>query len=373
MESLGHELLTTDYWPPTTLMTHWFSDPWAFYLMLGITPVLAVLGALALRRRRKALAQLGNLLTLEMLLPTGRWARFVRGLLGSLALTLLVAGIAGPRWGRDYSQAAAPGRDLVVVLDLSRSMLAEQPSRLQRAQSALLDLAQSLKERGGHRIALVVFAGRAKVICPLTNDYDHFREAVESADADHIPPEIHPSENEGSGTRIGAGLSAALDLHESQHEGYQDLLLLSDGDDPAPAPEERDWLAPAAQARGRGIRVHVVGVGDPNESSPIPGPEGKAFMHDETLVKTRLHEDPLREIAEVTGGTYVAARNQSLPPGQLFREWIESRKARETPDGHLPVYQNRAPWFLGGALFLLTLEMTLFLGSRRASRLKQGL
>jgi Ca-activated chloride channel family protein len=351
-------------------MNHWFSNPWAFYLMLGVTPVLAVFGALALRRRRKALARLGNLLTLEMLLPTGRWVRFVRGLIGSLALTLLVAGIAGPRWGLDYSQAAAPGRDLVVVLDLSRSMLAEQPSRLQRAQSALLDLAQSLKERGGHRIALVVFAGRAKVICPLTNDYDHFREAVESADADHIPPEIHPTENEASGTRIGAGLTAALELHESQYEGYQDILLLSDGDDPSP---ERDWLVPAAEARVRGIRLNVVGVGDPSESWTIPGPDGKPLTHDDTLVKTRLHEESLREIAEVAGGTYIAARNQTLPPGRLFREWIESRAARDTPDGHLPVYQNRAPLFLGGALFFLTVEMTLFLGSRRSSRAKRGL
>src|SRR5262249_23508532 len=151
----------------------------------------------------------------------------------SLGLTVLVIGIAGPQWGRDWTQAVAPGRDLVVVLDLSRSMLAEQPSRLHRARAGLINLAESLRERGGHRVARVVFAGRAKVVCPLTHDYDHFREAVEEIDADRLPPDIAPTDDDPSGTRIGAGIRAAVDLHDPRNRGFQDVLLLSDGDDPA--------------------------------------------------------------------------------------------------------------------------------------------
>src|SRR5688500_19710345 len=115
------------------MVQDWFANPWAFWLFC-LMPLLSVVGFFTLRRRRRALTRLGNLLTLEILISTRGWLRFVRACLVSLAMTLLVVGIAGPQWGRDWSQSVAPGRDLVIVLDLSRSMLAEQPSRLQRSK-----------------------------------------------------------------------------------------------------------------------------------------------------------------------------------------------------------------------------------------------
>jgi Ca-activated chloride channel family protein len=337
------------------MLRHWFLNTWAFPLM-GLMPLLGLLGAFALRRRKRALARLGNQPALELLVAERGWVRLLRGFLASLGLTVLVVGMAGPQWGRDWTQAAAPGRDLVVLLDLSRSMFAEQPSRMHRAQQGLAKLAETLKERGGHRVGLVIFAGRAKVACPLTHDYDHFRETVEALDPDRLPPDIAPTEDDPSGTRIGTGIRAAVELHEPRFADYQDVLLLSDGDDPA---HDGDWRRPAAEARARRIPVHTVGIGNPDEDSTIPTPAGPLKDEQGQPVQTRLREAPLREIAEMTEGVYIAAHTQALPLGRLFRERIESRPVREETEDSLPQYQQHYPWFLGGALALLSLSVVV--------------
>ena len=143
-------------------------------------------------------------------------------------------GTAGPQWGRDYTQSAAPGRDLVVVLDCSRSMFAETPRRLQRAKTALLDLVEAVKHQGGHRLALVVFAGRARLACPLTHDYDHFRTAGESVDTNaptrNSNPALAPFRARALARR---SMKRCWPTTRAGISGAHDILLLSDGDDPA--------------------------------------------------------------------------------------------------------------------------------------------
>jgi Ca-activated chloride channel family protein len=264
-------------------------------------------------------------------------------------LTLIV-GIAGPQWG-SAELPTAPGRDIVIVLDLSRSMLAEQPSRQERAVKALQDLADTVRKRGGHRLALVVFAAHAKVICPLTHDYDHFRESVTRLDAGHLPPALRPqADGPGSGTRIGEALRLAVQTHDPRFQGNQDILLVSDGDDPAGDGEWAHGARAAVQAR---IPVYTVGVGDPEKSFPIPA--GNGFLrHGHKEVQTRLDEGPLEEIARRTRGLYIPARTRGLPLGQWLREVIEPRKAwRENEEDMLPVPEPHYAWFFGAALALL--------------------
>jgi Ca-activated chloride channel family protein len=333
-------------------MHHWFAHSWALWLLAAL-PVLTIAGMLHRFGVRRALARVGDLLALRLLVARPGWLARLRGLCLSLGLSLLVMGIAGPQWGRDWEQTAAPGRDLVVVLDLSRSMLAETPSRLQRARAGLIDLSQTVQRRGGHRLALVVFAARAKLVCPLTHDYDHFREAVDSLGA---LTDLGPGPNSPSGTRIGAGLQTAVAAHDPRFQGHQDILLLSDGDDPA---DDQEWRVGAEEARRLHIPIHVVGVGDPGTASPIPFRDGQQKYADR-VVLTRLQEQPLQEIARLTGGTYLPAPGTGTPPvGLLFRERIEPRGLREDNDDALPLYQQRYAWFLGPALLLLTLEMAL--------------
>jgi Ca-activated chloride channel family protein len=343
---------------------HLFAHP-LLLAGLALLPVLAVLGAFARWRRRRALALLGNTAALRTLLAEPAVLRRLRGFCLVLGLTALVVGSAGPQWGRDWDQPAAPGRDLVVVLDLSRSMLAEVPSRLERAKAGLVDLADTVERHGGHRLALVVFAGRARVVCPLTHDYDHFRDALTQLDAQDAPRDVGPLPDMPSGTRIGEGLRLAVGLHDPRFRGAQDILLLSDGDDPA---GDDEWRAAAEEAREAHIPVHVVGVGDPRAGHPIPYREGNQ-KYQGKVVETRLEEKPLQEIARTTQGTYTPAYSQLVPPvGALFRERIEPQPVHEDSDDALPVYRQHYPWFLGAALALLAGEMLLGRGRLRRAR-----
>lgn len=342
-------------------LRHGFAQPWALLLPAALL-VLGVLALVARRRRRRALARLGSPYLLEsQLSEEGGWRWMRRSCLLS-ALTGLAVGVAGPQWGRDWDQSVAPGRDVVVVLDVSRSMLAEEPSRLERARRALVDLSESVERRGGHRLALVAFAGRARVVCPLTHDYEHFRDVVRQLDADTFdagPADDPADDGTPFGTRIGVALRLALTrLCPPESAGYQDVLLISDGDDPV---RDEDARAGALAARTRGVPVHVVGVGDPEPSraSPVPARDGGPLLHNGKKVLSRLHEESLKEIADLTGGTYTPAHTRALPLGELFRDRIESAAVREDASDALPTYQQRYPLFLGPALAMLTLATLL--------------
>jgi Ca-activated chloride channel family protein len=340
-------------WTWLTSFHHGFAYPVALWLM-GVLLVLTVADVFVRRGRRRALAWMGSLPVLRTLVADQSILRRLRGSCAALGLSLLVTGIAGPQWGRDWDQPAAPGRDLVVVLDLSRSMLAEAPSRLERAKAGLADLVDTVQRRGGHRLALVVFAGRPRVVCPLTHDYDHFRDALAQLDVTDPPPDLAPSSDTPSGTRIGAALMLALNLHDPRYKGAQDVLLLSDGDDPA---HDEEWRSGAEEARDQHIAVYTVGVGS-TQPSPIPLKDGYQ-LYEGKPISTRLDDKPLREIARLTQATYTAEQGRPLALGRLFREQIEPGGTREDSDDNLPVYRQRYAWFLGPALLLLALEMAL--------------
>ena len=341
------------------MLHHWFAQPWAVYLLPLLLPALAVLLLWDRWRRRRALARLGQPGTLQALVePPGR-RRFWRGVFLTLGLLTLIVGTAGPQWGRDWGQSAAPGRDLVVVLDCSRSMFAETPSRLERAKTALLDLCDALKRRGGHRVALVVFAGSARLACPLTHDYDHFRESVEAVDAEAPDPEIEPGPQAVSGTRIGAALHTALLAHDERFPGAGDILLLSDGDDPA---RDGEWREGRDEAREQGVPVYAVGLGDPDTTSLIRI-GGEVQKDKGREVRTRLEEAPLRDIAEATHGAYIPAQTRTLPLGRIYLDAVAGQAERPESDDALPVYHQHYPWFLGAAFAFLALAVVI--GDRR--------
>jgi Ca-activated chloride channel family protein len=343
----------------THLLHPWFARPWVLDLLVVI-PVLVLVNYLTERRRRRALVHMGSPAALAALLSPPAGLALLRGLCRNFALVLLVVAVAGPQWGRDWDQTTTVGRDLVVVLDLSRSMYARDvlPNRLGRASAAVADLVENtLGLRPGYRVALVLFAARPKIACPLTHDYKHFLETLAAVNFDKPPDDLLPDRDGVSGTRIGAALQEALQAVRQDPDtdpavrGYRDILLISDGDDPA---------SDSASERHRGIMlaqeqhipVHVVGVGNPETDAPIP------FHYDQDVV-TRLREGPLRDIARSTGGTYTPAQQKALSLGSLFRDCIERRPGQDV----LPVYRQRYAWFTGGALTLLSLEMLL--GRRR--------
>jgi Ca-activated chloride channel family protein len=334
-----------------------FARPGLLWLSL-VPAVLSVVGFLAARRRRGALELVGRPAAVFGLLT--RPAR--TGRLGRLALflawTLLVLGAAGPRWGKGDDDGVAVGRDMVIALDLSRSMLAADmsgpPERWRAAVAGAQDLVESLRARGGHRAAVVVFAAKPRLLVPLTTDYDHLQTKLAKLDAVHLPPDLRPEEGAKSGTRIGVALAAAVAAHDPRFPGYQDIILLSDGDDPA---GDREWAAGVAAARQASIPVHAVGVGDPDRDSSI-------FVNGQILefageggvpspVPTRLREDVLKSIVGDGRGLYLPARRDVPRLGEFFRTRIEPNPSRELTDDALPQPKDRSAWFLGlGLLFL---------------------
>ncbi len=312
---------------------------------LSALPVLSVLAVLATRKRRRSLVALGGL-ALGAVLLRRRPSR-LRALIGWLGLVLLAIGMAGPRWGRDWSQSAAPGRDLVVVVDLSRSMYAEAPSRVERARTALLELADTLHKRGGHRLALIIFAGKPKLVCPLTHDLDHFRDSVLNIDLTLPDPDL------GAGTRIGAALTLAVESQEGRSRA-RDILLLSDGDDPA---RDGEWRSGVERARAENIAIHCVALGDAAEVHPIPAGKGW-LMHDGKEVRTRREDASLREIARWTGGQLILAGTQQLALGEHYLALAAAEGDEDSPD-RLPVYRQRQNWFLIPAFVLLSCTLLI--------------
>ena len=298
-----------------------FAHPRVLYLLIVLMPLLTVVSIVAGVRRRRALARLGSRPALEALASVSRWRRAVKSLFLSFSLSLAVVAAAGPQWGYEPEPVSAVGRDVVVVVDLSRSMLAEDvlPNRLERARHAVAELADVVQRTGGHRLGLIAFAGEARIVCPLTPDYDHFREALADLDPGDPLLAAKPSEfGVVSGTRLGKALGLAVQLHDPRKRGHQDILVLSDGDDPA---REDEWASGADLARERGIPVYPVGIGNAAADSPIPGAAGRPIVHDGQEVRTRLEERPLEEIARVTGGVYIPLTRCAAAGGVVPRLW----------------------------------------------------
>lgn len=331
-------------------------------LWLSVLPLAIALVSVAFRRsRRGAERALG--------LPSAVAAQVVGnrrpGRLSRLAIPMawlfLILGAAGPRWGIGEDEGVAVGRDVVIVLDLSRSMLADDTTsgqpRWQLALAGAEDLIDALQKRGGHRAALLVFASKPKLLVPLTTDYNHLLAKLHEIDGANPPPEVRPGDDgPASGTRIGAALAAAVQAHDPRFPGYQDIILLSDGDDPL---DDREWTVGVSAVRNAKIPVHVVGLGDPNHFTPLriddrivegPGPNGVL-----SPVQTKLREDELTALAAEGKGQYLPARRDVPRLGEFFRSRIEPNPSRELTDDALPQPKDHSAWFLGIGLLLLTI------------------
>lgn len=328
-----------------------FARPELLWLLL-VLPLLVLANHHAAVRRRRASGEVGRPAAVAGLQthprPRRRWA----GSAYPVAWVLLIVGLAGPRWGKSDEPGVAVGRDLVLVMDLSRSMTAddmasaEAPTRWEAAKAGLLDLMYAVERRGGHRVAVVVFAAHPKLLVPLTTDYDHVRAVIEDIDGRLPPPEVRPGADPDvvSGTRIGAALVAAVEAHDPRFPGSQDIILVSDGDDPG---DDREWARGADAARRAGIPVHTVGVGNPAEPTAI-------VVGDQNpdLVQTKLEEEPLKQIAAETRGEYLPARRQVPRLGEFFRARVEPHPSREVSDEAIPRPKERYAWFLAPAVLL---------------------
>jgi len=313
---------------PAWLLALWLLVPWALLL------------ARAQRRRRVVAARFVAPALHDELLPrldgARPWWAIALQLLGAACLCFASA---GPRLGVTFEPTRERGADLLVVLDVSKSMLSADvaPSRLERAKSDVRDLVAQL---AGHRLGLLLFAGRAASACPLTTDRAFFLDALAKAGPGSAPR---------GGTAIGDALRAALQALPAERERDQAIVLITDGEDHDSFP-----LEAAKQAAERGVRVFTVGLGDPDEGARVPAAANdgtSAYLkHEGQEIWSKLQEGLLTEIATTTGGAYVPARTTTYDLGVLYRDHLEklaagdfgtTRRQRRTP---------RFQWFLAASL-----------------------
>jgi len=323
---------------------------------------LAGLLALAWLRRRRGLRRLADAPTAGPLLLVSRGRRAVKAALFLAAVGLLAVALLGPQWGQfidESPQAPSHGRDVLILLDVSRSMLAEDvaPSRLARAKADVRDLAVSLERQGGYRVGLIAFADRATLLCPLTTDYRCFHEELSRASLETL--RLRGDVGGDEGTAIGLALHRAALAVNKQAAPYTDLILISDGGD-----MEEDTLAAADELKTLGIPVNAIGLGDPVHMALIPvvGRDGRRnhLEFKGELVRTKLEEEVLRGITERTGGQYVAAGTGFVELDRWFGALVAGKAVRELQSsGRSPTFVHRFQVFLLPAVLLLLLEALL--------------
>ncbi|MEY2504217.1 MAG: Ca-activated chloride channel, partial [Verrucomicrobiota bacterium] len=298
-----------------------FGAPQWFWALLVI-PFLAII---FVRAERRAVVRLREFVS-ERLLPdlartVDRRRRKLRFALVLLGIGFLITALAEPRWGYIYEDVKRKGLDLIFAADTSRSMLSNDvpPSRLQRVKLAMQDL---LNELQGDRVGLVAFAGRAFLQAPLTIDYSAAVEAVNDLDTNTIP--------EG-GTNISAAIDLAVGTFGKSAIGNRAMIVFTDGEELS-----GDATKTAKIAADAGVRIFTVGVGTPEGSLiPINGAGGgSAFVKDSNgqVVKSKLDEKRLKEIAEATGGFYLHLEDGPRTMKALFNEGLAKMQTGEIDD-----------------------------------------
>lgn len=323
--------------------------PWAL-VALALVPLLAVFLVRTARSRQQALGEFIAAALLPTVVPEiDPRRRLIRaGLLLGAVLCLALA-LAGPKWGFRWQEVRRQGVDLVVAIDTSRSMLATdlKPNRLARAKLAVRDLVARLQ---GDRVGLVAFAGTAFLQCPLTLDYGAFVESLASVDVGLIPK---------GGTALAPAIEAAVGAFEGSEGKHQAIILITDGEDHEGGVEDA-----AKKASERGIRVFTVGIGTPDgELIPL---EAGGYVKDRSgqVVKSRLGESTLQQIATTTNGIYLAATGGGLDLAALQREHIDTLEKRELSSTLERRFENRYQFPLGLAILLLAIEPLI--GDRRS-------
>ncbi len=314
-----------------------FANPWMLAL-LWLVP-LAAFGLALLRRRRRRQGEVWvSALMRERLAPKGRSWRFGFQLACLTAAFLLaVVALARPRWGAVEEIVTRSGRDLMIVLDVSRSMLAEDvpPNRLERAKTDLIDLIDTLD---GDRAGLILFRHKAVQVCPLTTDYGFLLHMLDAA----APDSCAPGE-----TDIGDAIDKALDALDAQQSAHQAIVLVSDGEDLA-----EQALDGADRARQRKITIFTVGYGSPSGGA-IPDPNGGRMQYRGQDVMSRLDAAMLGKIAARTGGVYVPVGAARTDLGDLYRNHLRKRAARELDETMTRRQIERFSWFLLPAILAL--------------------
>jgi Ca-activated chloride channel family protein len=318
-------------------------------LFLWIIPLLIAGFVYAGYKRRQALERFAQTNLLPLINTSINISRRrLKAGLTILAFAFCVFAAARPAWNPTPKKLERRGRDVVFILDVSKSMLAEDlvPNRLDRAKLSILDCIEKLR---GDRVGLIVFAGNALVKCPLTLDYGFFRMMLEDVSTDSVVR---------GGTMIGDAIRKSLDeVFDNQQKQYKDIILITDGEDHDSFP-----IDAASDAGQRGIRILAIGIGDEDQGKriPITNETGqKTFLkYQGQEVWSKLDGDTLRKMVNATpGGRYLNVATGTIDLGSVYLKLVASAEKKALESKTVKRYEEKFQIFLGIAFALLCLEI----------------
>lgn len=322
-----------------------FAHPELLYLLIVI-PLLIVFFVVMIGKKKKAIAEFGNP---ELLMPLMPLLSFKRGtwkfVLLVLALAFVILGVAGPQFGSKLQQVKKNGVELIIALDVSNSMLAQdiKPSRLEKAKMAISRMVEKLSN---DKVGLIVFAGDAYVQLPITTDYSSAKLFLSNITTDIVPVQ---------GTAIGAAIDLAAKSFTPETETSKAIIVITDGEN-----HQDDAVAAARQAHEKGIVIHTIGMGL-DKGAPIPekGHPGQ-FMKDGSgnVVISKLDEETLREIAKAGEGLYVRASNADVGLTQLLDE-VNRMEKTLLEERVYSDYAEKYQYFLLVGLFFIFVEFMI--------------
>lgn len=333
-----------------------FEHTWVLW-GLALIPLMMILFFLVKRWRKQARNQFAESELMEQLMP--RYSNLKYRLKFSfflLGYTLLLIGIANPQIGTKLEEVKREGIDLIIALDVSNSMKAEDlsPNRLERAKRAMLQLVDELKS---DRLGIIVFAGQAYTQLPVTTDYAAAKLFLGTIDTDMIPTQ---------GTAIGSAIDLAIESFDYEQGGNKALIVVTDGEN-----HEDDAITAAEDANKKGIKVFTIGMGTPN-GAPIPiFKRGKqiGFRQDNSgnTIVTSLNEDMLGEIALAGDGMYIRATNANAGFDRILDE-LSGLEKSEFESQVYTDYEDRFQFFLGASLLFFLVSIIL---SERKSKISE--
>lgn len=319
-----------------------------------------ILIIIAFKQRHRALARFASRrlerpLTAFTSLGRRRWKA---GLLIA-SMVFLVAALIDPRWGTRYQEVEQRGIDLYVLLDISKSMLAEdvKPNRLDRAKHYISDLLESTH---GDRVGLITFAGVSQIKTPLTIDYRAIRTALE---------DVRPQSVTQGGSKLGDAIRLAADSFTDDIQDFKAILVLSDGEDMDSFPVE----AAASAFQNQGVRVFTVGLGDQAQGSRIPismGGNTIYLTYQGEEVWSRMDPNMLTQVAMAADGRFYDVGVSNVDLGEVYKNSLAPTAGRVYQSERLERAIPRYQWFVGIGLLLLFIQS--FLGERRSKPSKHA-
>jgi Ca-activated chloride channel family protein len=307
---------------------------------------LALFFIWVMKRRGSLMERFAEKKMMEGIAPHSSVVRKVLKMaLTGMAFLLCIFALARPQWGFEWQEVKRTGLDILIGIDVSKSMLARdmRPTRLERTKYAVKDLIRKLS---GDRVGLIAFAGTSFLQCPLTIDYNGFLLTLDDLNTETIPR---------PGTSISSAIKDAIDILKGGDKKFKVFVLITDGEE-----LEGDAIKAASEAAQAGIRIYCVGVGTP-DGDLIPAVDDRGergYLADKAgqAVKTRLNEDLLKKIAVATGGSYVRATPSDFGLTLLYDKSISKLEKRDIEAKMKKHYKERYQIFLGIAVALLILE-----------------